>query len=163
MLTCGQVLCTPTILPHPQNTRKNLSKPKLTLGRLQNCVFRQLVLNPSKNWLSTSQFPLSSFVRCQLVNSLVVVFKSSCPDFQNLAWLRNQLSKFTVASCRARLPQLVLSRRCLKGRESRSHTSFITKRHSGSHATVPLIKRGAGQRRQETRSHTAQGLYANRQ
>ena len=53
--TCGQVSCTPTILPHPQNTRKNLLKQKLTLGRLQNCVFRQLVLNPSKNWLSTSQ------------------------------------------------------------------------------------------------------------
>ena len=38
---------------------------KLTLGRLQNCVFRQLVLNPSKNWLSTSQnFLTRSFVVC---------------------------------------------------------------------------------------------------
>ena len=68
--TCGQVLCTPTLLPHPKNTRKNLRSQKLTLGRLQNCVFRQLFLNPSKNWLSTSQ--TSSLVRCCLLVTFTV-------------------------------------------------------------------------------------------
>ena len=66
--------------------------------------------------------------------------------------------KIAVASCRAMLLQLVLSRCCLVRRESRSHTSFRTEKHSGSHATVPLIKRGAEHRRPETQSHTARRL-----
>ena len=44
-------------------------------------------------------------------------------------------------------------------RYSQSH-KLGAQKHSGNHATVPLIKRGAERKRQETQRHTARRLSA---
>ena len=45
----------PNNTPVPTEYQKESFEANLTLGRPQNCVFRQPILNPSKNWFSTSQ------------------------------------------------------------------------------------------------------------
>ena len=95
-----------------------------------------------------------------LVNSLVVVFKSPCPDFQNLAWLRNQLSKLLSPA----VEQCCCSSSSAAAAWSDARVAvtqaFSQNKRSGSHATVPLIKRGAERKRRETQRHTARRLSA---
>ena len=61
----------------------------------------------------------------------------------------------------SKMLQLVLGHCCLVGREVRSQTSLSHNKRSGSHAAVPLITRGAEQKKPETQRITAQRLSAN--
>ena len=77
--------------PAPFSFVPQLPNKTANLGRLQRMGFRSAKLGSSVQ--SSLQSRWKNPRSLILVNSLVVVFKSSCPDFQNLAWLRNQLSK----------------------------------------------------------------------
>ena len=80
------------------------------------------------------------------------------------AFLKGKGCRYVKTRCRqlsSKMPQLVLSHCCLVGREVRSQTSLSHKKRSGSHTAVPLITRGAEQKKPETQRTTAQRLSAN--
>ena len=111
--------------PAPFSFVPQLPHKTANLGRLQRMGFRSAKLGSS---VQSSLQPRWKNPRSLiLVNSLVVVFKSPCPDFQNLVPAPKPVVKIFVASCRARMPQLVLNHCCLVRRDNRSHTNFMHK------------------------------------
>ena len=136
--------------PAPSKYQKEFLEAKTDAWSSSICVFRQQVLNPSKN--GSPRHRISSLVRSLSTRQLL----SSTSSGLFVRTCRTSLSSETSCknSCRqlsSKMPQLVLSHCCLVGREVRNQTSLSHSKRSGSHAAVPLITRGAKQRNRRLR------------